>query len=312
MSASIHAGTGTAPHAARTTGALVRAASTRTYVGMVWHGFQRNRLALVGLAIVSVMVALTFGAGVISEHVMGYAAHEQDLTAQFAPIGSEGHVLGTDDLGRDTAVRLLYGARVSFGVAGLSIVFALLIGLGAGIVAGYFGGLVDGVFMRLVDVVLSVPTLFLLLLVGSLWRMEPVALALVIAAVSWVTLARLVRGEVLSLSQRDYVQSAVVVGASHWRVMVRHILPNLAPIVIVWVSLTIPILILAEASLSYLGLGIQLPQPSLGNMLSNSQRVWSRSPALVFLPGLVIYLAVFSINLIGNGLRDALDPHLAQ
>jgi peptide/nickel transport system permease protein len=301
----------TGQQAARTMGDLGRVTPTRTYAGLVWHGFRRDRLALIGLVVVLLMVALTLGAGPISTHVTGYATYEQDLTARFAPIGSEGHVLGTDDIGRDTATRLLYGARVSLGVAGLSILVALLIGLGVGIVAGYFGAWVDGLLMRLVDVMLSVPTLFLLLLVGSLWRLGPLSLALVIAAVSWVTLARLVRGEVLSLSQRDYVQAAMVIGASHRRVMLRHILPNVAPVVIVWASLTIPVLILAEASLSYLGLGIQLPQPSLGNMLSNSQRVWSHSAALVFLPGLTIYLTVFAINLVGNGLRDALDPRLA-
>jgi peptide/nickel transport system permease protein len=299
-------------HGAQATGDLARVTPTRTYAGLVWRGFRRDRLALVGLVVVLVMVALTLGAGLISEHVTGYTTYEQDLTARFAPIGGEGHLLGTDDIGRDTATRLLYGARVSLGVAGLSIAVALVIGLGIGIVAGYFGTWVDGLLMRLVDVMLSVPTLFLLLLVGSMWRMGPLSLALVIAAVSWATLARLVRGEVLSLTQRDYVQAAVVMGASHRRVMLRHILPNVAPVVIVWASLTIPILILAEASLSYLGLGIQLPQPSLGNMLSNSQRVWSHSAALVFLPGLTIYLTVFAINLVGNGLRDALDPRLAE
>jgi peptide/nickel transport system permease protein len=164
--------------------------------------------------------------------------------------------------------------------------------------------------MRFVDVILSIPTLFLLLLVASLWRMGPALLALVIASVSWVTLSRLIRGEVISVKHRDFVEAARVIGVSDTRIMWRHILPNIAPIMIVWASLTVPTLILVEASLSYLGLGVQPPTASWGNMLSNAQRVWSHAPELVLLPGLAIYITVFAINLMGNGLRDALDPRL--
>jgi peptide/nickel transport system permease protein len=137
-------------------------------------------------------------------------------------------------------------------------------------------------------------------------------LALVIAGVAWVTLSRLVRGEVMAIRNRDYIEAAAVVGANDWRIMTRHILPNAAPIMIVWASLTVPALILTEAALSFLGLGVQPPTPTWGNMLSNAQRVWSHSAALVILPGLAIYITVFAINLMGNGLRDALDPRLTD
>jgi len=197
-------------------------------------------------------------------------------------------------------------------VAGLSIVGALLIGVGYGMIAGYYGSWVDSVLMRFVDIMLAIPTLFLLLLIASLWRMGPVTLAFIIAAVGWVTLSRLVRGEVLAVKEREYVDAARVVGASYQRIMLRHILPNVAPIVIVWTGLTVPGLMLWEATLSYLGLGIQQPMPSWGNMLSDAQRVWGHSISLVFLPGLAIFVTVFAINLVGNGLRDALDPRLGD
>lgn len=283
---------------------------TRSFASMAAQRFLANRPATVGLVVIGVMVLLALGADVLSAHVTGHTIFEQSLRQPYAPVGTEGFLLGTDDLGRDIATRLLYGGRVSLGVAGLSIAAALLIGATVGLLAGYFGGWVDGVLMRLVDVMLSVPTLFLLLLVATLWTMEPLLLAFVIAAVSWTTLARLVRGEVLSLRDREYVMAARVTGASNGRVMTRHMLPNVLPVMIVWGSLTLPVLILAEATLSYLGLGIQPPEPSWGNMLSNAQRVWSYSAVMVLAPGLAIYVTVFAINLVGSGLRDALDPRL--
>lgn len=286
----------------------IRAPKTRTFWGMAWRRFRKSPLAMIGLAVVIIMILLAIFASVISTQILNTTTYEQNLTDRFAPIGAPGHILGTDDLGRDTATRLLYGARVSLGVAGLSIVVALTIGVVIGTFAGFFGGWVDSVLMRFVDMMLSIPTLFLLLLIASMWRMGPLALAFVIAAVAWVTLSRLVRGEVLSVKRRDYVEAARVIGVSNWRIMGRHMLPNIAPILIVWASLSVPGIILSEAGLSYLGLGIQPPTPSWGNMLSNSQRVWSHSATLVLLPGLAIYITVFAINLVGDGLRDALDP----
>ncbi len=298
--------------AQRDTAALAAIHPARTYRSMAMNRFRRNTPAMSGLVVVLLMVTLALGAGVLSRHVTGHTADEQHPTQRFAPIGERSFLLGSDDLGRDTATRLLYGARVSLGVASLSVAIALLIGVGAGLLAGYFGGWVDSVLMRLVDIMLSVPTLFLLLLVAALWEVGPVSLALLIAVVSWLTLARLVRGEVLALRQREYVEAAWLSGASNGRVMVRHVLPNVLPVIIVWISLTTPALILTEAGLSYLGLGIQPPTPSWGNMLSSAQRTWGYSTALVVLPGLSIYVTVFAINLIGNGLREALDPRLVR
>ncbi|HET8524968.1 MAG TPA: ABC transporter permease [Thermomicrobiales bacterium] len=298
--------------AAASAQALARETKTRTYRGMAWRRFRSNLPAMAGLVIVIVMITLALAAGLLSKHVTGFTTYEQHLTARFMGIGQGGYLLGSDAVGRDVATRLLYGARVSLGVAGLSIVCALLIGITYGLVAGYYGGWIDNILMRFVDIMLAIPTLFLLLLIASMWKVGPVTLAFVIAAVAWVTLSRLVRGEVLSVKERDYVEAARASGASNARVMFRHILPNITPIVIIWAGLRIPSLILWEATLSYLGLGIQQPTPSWGNMLSDAQRVWGHSISLVLLPGLAIFITVFAINLAGNGLRDALDPRLVD
>lgn len=284
----------------------------RTYLGMAMRRFLRNKLAVSGLVVLILMVIVALSAGLISRYVTGYTPNEQSLLNSYASIGEEGYLLGSDNLGRDLATRLAYGARVSLGIAGMAIVAALSIGATLGIIAGFYGGWVDSVLMRFVDMMLSIPTLFLLLLITTLWRVGPFLLALVIAAVAWVTLSRLVRGEVMAVKNREYVEAARIVGARDRRIMFRHILPNVAPVIIVWASLTIPVLILVEASLSYLGLGVQPPTPSWGNMLTGAQGFYAHSIAMVILPGLAIYITVFAINLMGNGLRDALDPRVSD
>lgn len=284
----------------------------RSYLGMAMRRFFRNKLAVTGLAVLILMIIVALSAGLISRYVTGYTPNEQSLLNSFASINEEGYILGSDNLGRDLATRLAYGARVSLGIAGMAIVAALSLGAAVGLIAGFYGGWVDSLLMRFVDMMLSIPTLFLLLLITTLWRVGPIELALVIAAVAWVTLSRLVRGEVMSVKNREYVEAARVVGARDRRIMYRHILPNVTPVIIVWASLTIPVLILVEASLSYLGLGVQPPTPSWGNMLTGAQGFYAHSLVMVILPGLMIYITVFAINLMGNGLRDALDPRVSD
>jgi peptide/nickel transport system permease protein len=279
---------------------------------MAWRRLRHNKLAMVGMGVVLLMIILALAAPLVSEYITNHTPNEQNLRMKFSGFRENGYLLGSDNLGRDTATRLVYGARVSLSVAGLAVLTALTIGALVGVVAGYYGGWVDTVLMRFVDMVLSIPTLFLLLLVASMFRMGPAKLAFVIAAVSWVTLSRLVRGEVISVKGRDYVDAARVIGVSDRRIMWRHILPNVAPVMIVWASLTVPSLILVEASLSYLGLGVQPPTASWGNMLSSAQLSYTQSLLVVILPGLAIYITVFAINLLGNGLRDALDPRLTD
>ena len=188
----------------------------------------------------------------------------------------------------------------------------LIIGGSIGATAGYFGGFVDTVLMRLADVLLSIPVLILLILVSSFYQPSPMELALLIALVSWASVSRLIRGEVISLKHRDFIDAARVMGASNVRIIMKHLFPNIVPLIIVWASLVVPTLILVEATLSYLGLGVRAPDPSWGNMLQDAKQYVRTNWTLVFIPGFMIYITVLCINLVGSGLRDALDPRLNQ
>ncbi|HET7035250.1 MAG TPA: ABC transporter permease [Thermomicrobiaceae bacterium] len=293
---------------------LSRAEETvpRTYLQQSWARFKHNRLAVASLFVVILILVFGFGAPLISHFFTHQGYADQSLLDRFKKIGSSGHILGTDNLGRDVFTRLAYAVRVSMEVALLGTVSALTLGVALGSIAGYYGGFVDTVIMRLVDTLLSIPTLYLLIFVGSMFTIGPSALALVIAAVGWMGLSRLVRGEIMAVRNREYVVAAQVVGVPDSRIIMRHIIPNIAPIVIVWATLRLPAFILIEASLSFLGLGVHPPVPSLGNMLNGAITYMSQSWSLVFIPGFVIYIAVLAINLFGNGLRDALDPRLGE
>jgi peptide/nickel transport system permease protein len=197
-------------------------------------------------------------------------------------------------------------------VAVLATLTTLVIGGVIGLVSGYAGGLVDTVLMRLADVFLSIPALSILILISALYRPGQYELALVIALVLWPGISRIVRGEALAIGKREYVDAARIVGAGDARIISRHILPNVLPTVIVWSSLVIPAFILTEAALSFLGLGVRSPTPSWGNMLSEAQPFYTTNWTNVFFPGFAIFITALSINLAGNGLRDALDPRLER
>lgn len=282
------------------------------YWRRAWSRFARNRLALVALAIVIVIVVFTLAAGLVSRYITGFTYTENHLTQKLSPPFSNGYILGSDGNGRDVMTRLAYGGRVSLYVAFLGTLSLLLIGGSIGAISGYFGGLIDSLFMRLADTLLSIPALPLLILVSTTFHPGPSGLAFFIALVSWPGVSRIVRGEVLSLRNRDYVEAARVLGGSNLRILVRHILPNVVPIIVVWASLVIPSLILTEASLSYLGLGVQVPTPSWGNMLQDAKQFVRASWTLVFIPGFAIYITVLCINLAASALRDALDPRLTN
>lgn len=294
--------------------ALSRASRTesRTYLQQSWGRFRNNGLAVGALVVVIASFAFGFGAPLISTYITQQGFEEQILLDRFKNPGEDGYILGTDNLGRDVLTRLAYGTRVSVTVALLAVASALLIGCTLGSIAGYYGRLTDSIIMRAVDILLAFPTLFLLIFVSTLVTIGPNGLALIIASVSWMGLARLVRGEILSLRQRDYVEAARVIGAPDHRIIARHIFPNVLPIVIVWATLATPAFVLAEASLSFLGFGVQPPTPSLGNMLSGALTFIDRTWVLAILPGATIYVIVLAINLVGTGLRDALDPRLGE
>lgn len=284
--------------------------STPGFYRRAWRRYRRDKIGMVALGVVVVIVVFCLAAPVISSQVTHFTYKENHLADKLKPPFTGDYVLGSDGNGRDILTRLAYGGRISLMVAGLAALSTLLIGATVGSVAGFFGGFIDSVLMRLVDVLLSIPTLSLLILISSLYRPNPAQLAVVIAAVSWSGVARLIRGEVLSLRNRDYVEAARVLGSSNTRIIVRHIFPNVVPIVVVWASLAIPSLILTEAALSFLGLGVRVPTPSWGNMLEESRQFYRQAWTFVFIPGFAIYITVLAVNLVGGALRDALDPRL--
>ncbi len=266
---------------------------------------------MAGLYGFAIIVLFALSADLIAA-ITGHSYWQGALRDQFLPPLSPSFLLGTDANGRDVLVRAAYGGRISLAVALLASLVLLAIGGAVGSISGYFGGFLDAVLMRFVDVLLCVPGLPLLILAFTIYKPGPYGLALFIAVLGWAGGARLIRGEVLSLRSRDYVEAARVLGAPSARIIVQHILPNVVPLIIVSLSLSLPGLILTEAALSFLGFGVQIPTPSWGNMLENAREYFTRSWWNVFIPGFLIFFTVLSISLVGNGLRDALDPRLNE
>ncbi|MEA2582018.1 MAG: peptide/nickel transport system permease protein [Thermomicrobiales bacterium] len=301
-----------APHLASAR-SLLDGASSRSAPGfyrLAWRRYRKNKVALVALAIVAAIVIFSLAADVVSTYVTGFDVRKNNLDERLSKPGQNGYILGSDGNGRDLLTRLAYGGRVSLAVAALATLSTMLIGGTLGACAGYFGGLRDATLMRLADVLLSIPTLSLLILISSLYHPGYAGLALFIAAVGWPGLSRLVRGDILQLRTREFVDAARVLGASDRRILTRHLLPNALPTMIVWSSQVIPGFILTEAALSFLGFGVRIPTPSWGNMLAEAQQVYRTNWTNVFFPGFLIFLTSLTINLAGNGLRDAFDPRL--
>jgi len=288
-----------------------RARSAPGYYRRGWMRFRRDKLAMASLIIVIVIVLFALGAPLISK-LTGFTYYENHLRFKLSAPGENGYILGSDANGRDILTRLAYGGRISLLVAFFGTVAELAFGLGLGLIAGYYGKWVDAVIMRLVDVMISIPTIALLILISSLYQPGYVLLALIIGAIYWPGDARLIRGEVLSLRNREYIQAARVVGVPSWQIMLRHLLPNVTPILLIQASLTIPSVIILESVISYLGLGVQVPTPSWGNMLQEAARFYRTNWTNVFIPGLMIYITSLSLYLVGIGLRDALDPRLSD
>jgi peptide/nickel transport system permease protein len=237
-----------------------------------------------------------------------YDATKVTLSLIYEP-PSLAHPFGTDALGRDLATRILYGGRVSLSVGLLAVSVAVTVGTLVGTIAGFYGRWIDGVLMRFVDMMYSFPRLFLLILFGVFFKgMTLPVIVTVLGLLSWMTTSRLVRATFLSLKQREFVEAARCIGARDRRIIFRHILPNSIAPIIVSATLGIAGAIIAESTLSFLGLGIQPPTPSWGNMLKDAPSEMNMAPWMAIFPGLFIFLAVVSINFIGDGLRDALDP----
>ena len=271
---------------------------------LAFERFTAHRPALAGVIVLTALSVLCATASLISP----YDPDKTQLLAIYEP-PSLAHPFGTDDLGRDLATRILYGGRVSLTIGLLAVTVAITMGTLVGVAAGYYGGWIDSLLMRFVDALYSFPRLFLLILFGVFFRgMTVGVIILVLGLLSWLTTSRLVRATFLSIKQREFVEAARSVGARDRRIIFRHILPNsLAPIIVAG-TLGVGGAIIAESTLSFLGLGIQPPTASWGNMLNHATTDMGKAPWIAFFPGFFIFLAVISINFIGDGLRDALDP----
>lgn len=287
--------------------ALVPDASTRparTPMQLAWLRLRRAKLALAGLVVFAAMVLVAIFADVLAP----YGKNEIDLFNITAAPSRE-HLLGTDGLGRDELSRLIYGGRLSLWIGISAAVLTVVIGTVIGAIAGYYGGKIDGSLMRFVDLMLAFPSIFLLLILAAMLEgISVTGVVLFLGLFSWMWLARIIRGEFLSLKAREFVEAARSIGAPDRRIILGHLLPNVLGPIIVSITLDIALFMLAEASLSFLGFGVQPGTPTWGNMLNESRAEYLTYPRLAIIPGLTLTIAVLAINFIGDGLRDAFDP----
>ena len=277
------------------------------YWWVVWGRFKRHRVAYVGFFFFLTLLFFV----ITGPYMVPYELDQVSLSERMQ-MPSAKHWLGTDELGRDTWVRIMHGGRVSLAVGLIVGISTVILGGLIGIVAGYVGGVLDNALMRLVDAIYTIPRIVLLLVLSKLAGPGLLNIIIILVALEWTNAARLARSAVLSFREQEFVLAAQCLGASRWRVMLRHLLPNsLAPL-IVSATLDAGAAIRAETTLSFLGLGIQPPTPSWGNLLTNAATNIFIAPLQVFLPGLFIFFALMSFNLLGEALRDALDPRLAE
>jgi peptide/nickel transport system permease protein len=279
----------------------------RTQREIIWRRFRRHRLAMAS----AVFLVLLYLAALATPAIAPYEYDEIDYTAiNQGP--SLQHPMGTDRLGRDELTRVLYGGRVSL-MVGLGVgVFSTLIGAAVGIFSGYYGRVVDTSLMSFTDFMLTLPFIPLILVLGSIFNFTPATITLALVILLWMNMARLVRGAVLSIRQQEYVQAAKAIGVSDLKIMLRHILPNVVGVMVVQATLTVALAIILESTVSYLGLGIQPPTPSWGNMLTDARSTMTLQPWLTWFPGLMIVITALCVNFLGDGLRDALDPKAVE
>ncbi|MDR1080566.1 MAG: ABC transporter permease [Deltaproteobacteria bacterium] len=273
----------------------------RTTLGLLW----RNRLAFAGGMIVLCLFLVSWLAPVLAS----FDPDKVQVRQRLKPPGTAGHVLGTDSLGRDVMSRLIWGSRVSLKVGFVAVGIATLIGLVLGALAGYHGGLTDGIIMRFVDLMLCFPSMFLILAVIAILEPSIWNVMIVIGLTGWMGVARLVRADLMSLKNRDFALAARALGAGDMRIILVHLLPNAMGPVLVTATLGVAGAILTESSLSFLGLGVQPPTPTWGAMLTEGKDYLQQAWWLSLYPGLAILITVLSYNLLGEGLREALDPH---
>lgn len=274
--------------------------------GKAVRKFMRHRLAMVGFGIIVVLVI----GSAIGPYLLPFDHLAVDVRARFAPPLTDGHIAGTDSLGRDLMERLMMSGRISMTIGFFAMVISTVVGTVIGAVAGYYGGTIGAALMRFVDAVLCFPNIFLLLALAAFIQPNVVTITVIIAATSWMEVARIVEGQMRSLRERDFAVAAQLLGASDRYIIFRELIPNTVAPIMVAATLNVARAILLEAYISFLGYGIQPPTPSWGNMLTNAQQYLGSAPWLAIVPGLAITAAVTSFNFLGDGLRDALDPSL--
>lgn len=273
---------------------------------------QRDRITVIALGLLAMLTLVAVSADLLADHFFHTGFAEQDLLYAYDPPTGDvaAYWLGADNLGRSEIVRLLYGTRVSLFIGVFGAAQALILGLSLGMTSGYFRGRWDSFVVWLVTTLDSIPIIFLLILVGVYFRLSPLSLALLIGSFGWINACNVSRGQTFALREREYVLAARTIGASSWRIIFSHVLPNVLPLMVVVAMFSVGGTMLAEAALSFLGFGIQPPVPSWGNMLSGATQFYYKAPHLIIFPGLAISLSVLCVYLIGDGLRDALDPRL--
>jgi peptide/nickel transport system permease protein len=274
---------------------------------IIWENFKRHKVAVFASALFILLAVACFAAPVVAP----YKFDAINLSAIRKP-PTIGHWMGTDDLGRDLLTRILYGGRISIMIGVLSAFVGTGLGALIGAVSGFYGGRLDNVLMRFTDIAYSIPTLPLLIVLSSFSNSAVPIMVLIIGFLSWMPTARVVRGSVLSLKEKEYVEAARMIGAPDGVIIWQHILPNIAGPIIVGATLGVGNAIIIESSLSFLGLGVQPPTPTWGNMLMDSQATMASKPWLTIFPGMAILFIVLAVNFIGDGLHDALDPTLRR
>ena len=272
----------------------------------VLRRFLRHRLAVLGVVLIALLGIGAAGAPWLAP----YDPDDIEITARYAPPLTPGHVLGTDDLGRDVQSRLMYAGKISLSVGVAAMLVTLVVGFAIGAFAAYYGGWIDVSLMRLTDIMLCFPSVFLLLFVAAFVTPSLTSIALMIGLTCWMEIARIVRAQIMALKSADFIAAAQMAGAPAWRIVLRQILPNTLAPILVAATLNTANAILLESYISFLGYGIQPPEASWGNMLTNAQSDFQVDAWLAVFPGLAITLAVASFNFIGDGLRDAIDPRV--
>lgn len=293
------------PSADKNSEAIVR--PSLTYWQDVWRRLKENKLAMIGLTFVILITIIAIIGPLLSK----YNYYSQDLDMANQP-PSAAHWFGTDKFGRDIFVRILYGARISLAVGYAASILNIVIGILYGGIAGYFGGKIDNFMMRIVDILYSIPMMIYVILLMVIFGAGLKSIIIALSIAYWLTMARIVRGQIMSLKQQEFVLAAKTLGASSMRILLRHLIPNCMGPIIVTLTLSVPEAIFTESFLSFIGLGVSAPQASWGTLASEALEGFQLYPTQLFFPALAICLTILAFNLLGDGLRDALDPKMRK